>query len=410
MKKIAIIGGGASGMMAGIVASHHGAQVTIFEHRERVGRKLLTTGNGKCNLTNLSLSKDDYRGNHPSFVVPVFEKFSVEDTLRFFEQLGLFWKEKNGYVYPVSNQAATVLDLLRFECKRLNIKIVTECGAVSIQPINGKKQEGFVVQDKSSKEKFDCVILATGSKAAPVTGSDGSGYKIAQKLGHSIVPVLPALTALKGKEEFFKPIAGVRVDATLSLYIENEYILSDTGELQLTAYGLSGIPVFQLSRYAIKAIKEKQKVHMVCDFLPGVRKKVLLEKIMDRKKLPMNAEEAFCGILNKKLLLHLLKQAQIKATDMVQNVSDDKLREFCGLIKQCKIPLFDYLPFENAQVCQGGVDTKELYENLESKMQKGLFIVGELVDIDGKCGGYNLQWAWSSGYVAGVCAAKKKGE
>lgn len=149
---------------------------------------------------------------------------------------------------------------------------------------------------------------------------------------------------------------------------------------------------------------------MVCDFLPGVRKKVLLEKIMDRKKLPMNAEEAFCGILNKKLLLHLLKQAQIKATDMVQNVSDDKLREFCGLIKQCKIPLFDYLPFENAQVCQGGVDTKELYENLESKMQKGLFIVGELVDIDGKCGGYNLQWAWSSGYVAGVCAAKKKGE
>ena len=410
MKKIAIIGGGASGMMAAIAATSRGARVTIYEHKDRVGKKILTTGNGKCNLTNLSLSKDDYRGNHPSFVVPVFEKFSVEDTLRFFEQLGLFWKEKNGYVYPVSNQAATVLDLLRFECKRLNIKIVTECGAVSIQPINGKKQEGFVVQDKSSKEKFDCVILATGSKAAPVTGSDGSGYKIAQKLGHSIVPVLPALTALKGKEEFFKPIAGVRVDATLSLYIENEYILSDTGELQLTAYGLSGIPVFQLSRYAIKAIKEKQKVHMVCDFLPGVRKKVLLEKIMDRKKLPMNAEEAFCGILNKKLLLHLLKQAQIKATDMVQNVSDDKLREFCGLIKQCKIPLFDYLPFENAQVCQGGVDTKELYENLESKMQKGLFIVGELVDIDGKCGGYNLQWAWSSGYVAGVCAAKKKGE
>ena len=410
MKKIAIIGGGASGMMAAIAATSRGARVTIYEHKDRVGKKILTTGNGKCNLTNLSLSKVDYRGNHPSFVVPVFEKFSVEDTLRFFEQLGLFWKEKNGYVYPVSNQAATVLDLLRFECKRLNIKIVTECGAVSIQPINGKKQEGFVVQDKSSKEKFDCVILATGSKAAPVTGSDGSGYKIAQKLGHSIVPVLPALTALKGKEEFFKPIAGVRVDATLSLYIENEYILSDTGELQLTAYGLSGIPVFQLSRYAIKAIKEKQKVHMVCDFLPGVKKKVLLEKIMDRKKLPMNAEEAFCGILNKKLLLHLLKQAQIKATDMVQNVSDDKLREFCGLIKQCKIPLFDYLPFENAQVCQGGVDTKELYENLESKMQKGLFIVGELVDIDGKCGGYNLQWAWSSGYVAGVCAAKKKGE
>lgn len=408
MKKIAIIGGGASGMMAAIAATSHGARVRIYEHKDRVGKKILTTGNGKCNLTNLSLSKDDYRGNHPSFVVPVFEAFSVEDTLRFFEQLGLFWKEKNGYVYPVSNQASTVLDLLRFECKRRKIEIITECGAISIQPVNGKKQAGFVVQDKSSKEKFDCVILATGSKAAPVTGSDGSGYKLAQKLGHSIVPVLPALTALKGKEEFFKPIAGVRVDATLSLYVENEYIMSDTGELQLTAYGVSGIPVFQLSRYAIKAMNTKQKVHMVCDFLPGVKKKVLLEKIVERKQLPLNAEEAFSGLLNKKLLLHLLKQAKIKSTDMVQNIPDDKLRDFCSLIKQCKIPLFDYLPFENAQVCQGGVDTKEILNNLESKIQKGLYLVGELLDIDGKCGGYNLQWAWSSGYVAGVSAAKEK--
>ena len=155
MKKIAIIGGGASGMMAGIVASHHGAQVTIFEHRDRVGRKLLTTGNGKCNLTNL-------------------EEFSVEDTLHFFEQLGLFWKEKNGYVYPVSNQASTVLDLLRYECERKKIRVITECGQIGIKPLNGKRMGGFLVVCNKTKEKFDCIVLATGSKAAPVTGSDGS--------------------------------------------------------------------------------------------------------------------------------------------------------------------------------------------------------------------------------------------
>lgn len=395
-------------MMAGIAAASHGAQVTIYEHKDRVGKKILTTGNGKCNLTNLSLSKDDYRGNHPSFVVSVFEDFSVADTLHFFEQSGLFWKEKNGYVYPVSNQASTVLDLLRFECKRQKIQIITECGQLSIQPLNGRKQEGFVVQGKSSKEKFDCVIFATGSRAAPVTGSDGSGYKLAEKMGHSIVKVLPALTALKGKEDFFKSIAGVRVDAMLSLYVENEYVMSETGELQLTAYGVSGIPVFQLSRYAIKALHDKKKVHMVCDFLPGVKKKVLYEKIMERKQLPFTAEEAFSGILNKKLLLHLLKQAKVKAGDLVQTVPEDKLKTFCSLIKECQIPLFDYLPFENAQVCQGGVDTKELHPNLESKIQKGLFFAGEIIDIDGKCGGYNLQWAWSSGYVAGVSAAGKK--
>lgn len=397
-------------MMAGIVASHHGAQVTIFEHRDRVGRKLLTTGNGKCNLTNLSLSKDDYRGNHPSFVMPVFEKFSVEDTLHFFEQLGLFWKEKNGYVYPVSNQASTVLDLLRYECERKKIRVITECGQIGIKPLNGKRMGGFLVECNKTKEKFDCIVLATGSKAAPVTGSDGSGYKLAQKLGHSIVKVLPALTALKGKEEFFKSIAGVRVDASLSLFIDNEYVLSEKGELQLTPYGLSGIPVFQLSRYAIKALDQKKKIYMVCDFLPGVKKKVIITRLLERKKLCLRAEQAFAGLLNKKLLMHFFKYANIKPTDLCQKISEEQLHTFCNLIKECKIPLFDYLSYENAQVCQGGVDTGEIDQNLESKIQKGIYFAGEIMDIDGKCGGYNLQWAWSSGYVAGCSAARKDGD
>lgn len=397
-------------MMAGIAAAYQGAKVTIYEHKDRVGKKILTTGNGKCNLTNLSLSKDDYRGNHPSFVVPVFEKFTVADTLDFFEKLGLFWKEKNGYVYPVSNQASTVLDLLRFECKRQKIKIVTECGQLSIKSLNGKKKEGFLIDCKNAKDKYDCVILAAGSKAAPVTGSDGSGYKLAEKMGHSLVKVLPALTALKGKEEFFKSIAGVRVDAVISLFVEKKAVLSEMGELQLTAYGVSGIPIFQISRYAINALHHKQKVHILCDFLPGMDKNVLYTKLKERKKLALSAEEAFAGILNKKLLMLFLKESKIKGSDLVQSIGEDKLQSFCRMIKECYIPIYDSLSFENAQVCQGGVDTMELNANLESKIQKGLYFAGEIIDIDGKCGGYNLQWAWSSGYVAGSSAAGRNGE
>lgn len=395
-------------MMAGIAAAENGAKVTIYEHKDRVGKKLLTTGNGKCNLTNLSLSKDDYRGNHPSFVVPVFEQFSVQDTLEFFEGLGLFWKEKNGYVYPVSNQASTVLDLLRFTCKRKKIRVITACGKLTVKPLKGRKQEGFLVQCKVSEEAYDCVILATGSKAAPVTGSDGSGYPLAEKFGHSIVPVLPALTALKGREDFFKSIAGVRVDAAISLFSDKHFVASETGELQLTAYGLSGIPIFQLSRYAIRALHDKKQVSVLCDFLPNVDKAELANRLREQRRLPLTAEEALTGMLNKKLLFLLLKQAGIKGSDQMQKVSDVALQHFCQQVKECRIPLFDYLSFENAQVCQGGIDTDELQPNMESKIQKGLFFAGEIVDIDGKCGGYNLQWAWSSGYVAGVSAAGKQ--
>lgn len=407
MKKIAIIGGGASGMLAAIAAARKGAYVTIYEHKDRIGKKLLTTGNGKCNFTNLSLSKDDYRGNHPSFVLPVLESFTVEETLRFFEEIGLYYKDRNGYVYPVSNQASTILDLLRTELERLKVRIICDCGKIQVLKKEKGHKEGFLVKDKDGQQGYDSVIVAAGSKAAPVTGSDGSGYQIARSFGHKIIKVLPTLVQLKGDERFFKPIAGVRMDVSLSLYIEETLCMKESGELQLTAYGVSGIPIFQLSRYAVSALEQKKKVHIVCDFLPQVSKEDLYQNLIKRKERlgNTNIEQALIGILNKKLHIPAMKQTGIKATEPIGTLSKKQLLSLCEFIKECYMPIYDYCGFENAQVCQGGVATEELTSQMESKLHKGLYFTGEIVDIDGICGGYNLQWAWSSGWVAGTAAA-----
>lgn len=395
-------------MMAAVTAARFGSMVTIYEHNDRVGRKLLSTGNGKCNFTNRSVSKDDYRGNHPSFVVPVLEAFSQKDTLHFFEDSGLYWKEKNGCIYPVTNQASTVLDLFRREMKRLDIHVITECGKVEVRKLKNKKKEGFVVISGHETMPYDCVIIAAGSKAAPSTGSDGSGYAIAQGMGHKIIPPLPALTPLVGDASQLKPVAGVRVDAHVSLYIDDRLCISETGELQLTAHGPSGIVIFQLSRFATKALAQKKKVWLICDFLPGIAGDQLLHALSGRRWEGVTAEEALLGIVNKKLMLWLFSRSGIKPTASAQSLTDRQLNAFCNHVKNCRLEIMGLSSFDTAQVCQGGVDTASLYPDLESRLVEGLYFTGEIIDIDGKCGGYNLQWAWSSGYVAGRAAALKK--
>lgn len=407
MKRIAIIGGGASGMMAAVTAAGLGCAVTIYEHKDRVGKKLLSTGNGKCNFTNRSVCKDDYRGNHPSFVVPILKAFPPEAVLAFFEKSGLFWKEKNGCVYPVTNQASTVLDLFRRELKRLSVDVVTECGKISVKALYGRREEGFEVVSQKGRQICDCVIVATGSKAAPSTGSDGSGYAIARSMGHTIIPLLPALTSLKGNEAFFQPVAGVRVDADVSLYVENAFCMKESGELQLTAHGPSGIVIFQLSRFAIKALYDGKKVWIVCDLLPHVTQQQLNQSVCARRLRGLSAEEALIGIVNKKLLLWLLPQSGIKPSADAGSLTKQQLLTFAQYVKNCRMEITGYSSFDAAQVCQGGVDTAFIHDNLESKLQKGLYFAGEVIDIDGKCGGYNLQWAWSSGYVAARAAAGK---
>ena len=281
----------------------------------------------------------------------------------------------------------------------------TETEVLEIIP----KKNRFVIRTGNGNVTADRVILAAGSKAAPVTGSDGSGYAIAKKMGHRIVPVLPALVQLKCKGKFFQSIAGVRIQGCVSLYVDGDCVCRDTGEIQLTQYGISGIPVFQVSRFATKALKRKQTVTAQIDFLPKLSEQEteqLFESRFREYAHGKTVDEAMVGLLNHKLSDVLLKEAHISLKKPAEEITK---KELLQLVKQCKhmeVCVTGSKSFEQAQVCAGGVHTDEINpRTMESKLVPNVYFAGEVVDIDGMCGGYNLQWAWSSGYVAGIHAA-----
>ncbi len=401
---VVIIGGGASGMTAAVTAAKAGAKVTILEHKDRVGKKILSTGNGRCNFTNLQLNIDGYRGASPEFIQSVLNQFTVEDTLNFFESLGIMAKEKHGYVYPYSEQAAAVLDALRFELEHLGIRVRCE---EEIQNIFYKGS--FMIQTNHGKYQADKLILACGSKASPVTGSDGSGYTLAKAFGHSIKPVVPALVQLYGDDSIFPSVGGVRCDAQVTVCIDGHAVATDRGELQLTDYGVSGIPVFQISRYAAMGLYEKRKVVVHLNFMPDFSEQRLFYYMLNRavNQSWKNMEQFLTGLFPKKLALAFIKKAGLSVMTKAESCSASTWKALTQLILDYPVKISGTKGFESGQICAGGVDTDELVaETLESKLQDNLYIIGELLDVDGICGGYNLQWAWSSGYVAGSHAAK----
>lgn len=402
---VIIIGGGASGIMAGIAAAREGALVLILEHMDRIGRKILSTGNGKCNLSNADQSVRNYRGENPRFAYHLLEKFGLRETLSFFNSIGIYVKDKKGYLYPNSEQAASVLDVLRMEAEYRNVEI--ECN-VNVKKIE-KERSCFQVFTENKRYRAFKVILAAGGMAAPVTGSDGSGYDLAKKFGHKIITPVPSLVQLKGQGDYFKSLSGVRVQANISLYINRKKMYEEYGELQFVNYGISGIPVFQLSRYAARGVKEGKNVIVTIDFLPELDDKKLVTLIQERIRLcPYKSnEELFIGMFNKKLNIVLLKKTGIDLKEKVTSISMSQITSLVKIIKEFEIKITGSNSFENAQVCAGGVDTVEIdNDTLESKIVNGLYFTGEIMDVDGACGGYNLQWAWTSGHIAGSIAAK----
>ena len=405
-RKVLIIGGGASGLMAAIMAAREGAEVTILEHMDRVGKKILSTGNGRCNLTNLSLKPEHYRSSQKLFPMKVLDRFSVWDTLSFFDGIGIITRNRNGYIYPNSDQAASVLDALRFETEHLGIKTVLSC---QIRSAKKTKNGRFLVESDQGTYQGDCLILATGSKAASVSGSDGSGYELAKAFGHTIIKPLPALVQLRCKGTFFKQLAGVRCEAVVRLVSDGKTLAADEGEVQLTDYGISGIPTFQVSRYASQALDAGRRVNAVLDFFPSKSMEDTRAMLKQRKSMLgyRPSGEFLNGVLNKKLAAVLLKQAGIQPDCSCAQIKDSQLETLTMQIKKFEVPVTATNSFEQAQVCCGGVDTRELRpDTMESKLVKHLFLVGELTDVDGICGGYNLQWAWSTGAVAGTTAGR----
>lgn len=407
-RKVIIIGGGASGMMAAIHAARAGADATILEHTDRVGKKILATGNGRCNLTNLYQDESCYRCSQPEFPMAVIRQYPVEQTLDFFRELGILPKSREGYIYPHSEQASAVLDVLRMELAHRKISLVCNCETKEIRPSKRNPGKLLVVAKQSSYEA-DAVILAAGSKAAPVTGSDGSGYQLAKQAGHRIIKPLPALVQLRCKEKHYKQLAGIRTESGLTLLIDGQPAAIERGEVQLTDYGISGIPTFQISRYASVALDRRQQVTVRIDFLPSLTEEETRQMIETRIRTMgyKTCEEWMTGLLNKKLVAVLLKLADIRSGEQVSKVDKKRMGELVRQIKAYETVITAANPFENAQVCCGGVDTREINrETMESRRMPGLYLAGELLDVDGICGGYNLQWAWSSGQTAGFHAGK----
>lgn len=404
MRHVAVIGGGAAGMMAAITAAREGVKVTILEHKDRIGKKILSTGNGRCNFTNTFQTPACYRSDNRDFAWNIIQKFNVEKTILFFKELGIYPKARNGYLYPYSDQAAAILEVLQIEIAKLDICVMTEINVLDIQPV----KRGIRVTTDKKTITVDSVILACGSKAAPVTGSDGSGYQLAKLLGHRIVPVLPALVQLRCAEKFYKSISGVRVQGTVEIYADDISLASDTGEIQLTNYGISGIPVFQVSRYAAKAIYQKQSVTAVLNFMPDMNKDEFLSFLQERITLcpHKTLDEFFTGIFPKKLCELWIRLSRLPKEMRVSDLSGEQLEKLVLLIQHLRTHITETNAFEQAQICCGGVDTTEINpDTLESNYVPGIYFAGELLDVDGICGGYNLQWAWSSGFVAGREAA-----
>ena len=390
MNKILIIGAGASGLMAAITAARAGAQVTILEQNDKPGKKILATGNGRCNLTNIHQEPACYRCSQPDFPWKIIEQFSSMDTLRFFSKIGIFTKNRQGWMYPFSDQASSVAEVLEMEARNLKVKIKTNEEVTEIHPLS----PGFQVLTKTWHYECDKVIISCGSHASSVEGSSDTGYTLARSLGHHVIEPLPALAALKGKGNYFGKWAGTRMEGNVSLEIQGEIFKEERGEIMFTDYGISGIPVFQISRYAVRAVHEGYQVVCHLDLMPEFSCEDLLSLLTARRaSCPYKTlQQSLIGLLPKKMISVIAGKASEEA-------------QIVDHLKDWKVPIKDAYSLKQAQVCSGGVDTRELTNHLESIRYPGLYFTGEVVDVDGPCGGYNLQWAWSSGAIAGQAAA-----
>lgn len=403
--KVAVIGGGASGMMAAIIAARNGAKVDIWERNDRLGKKILATGNGKCNFANRDLKTCCYNGQDLDVPMKVLSVFGVKETEVFFHELGMLIRAKDSLLYPYSEQASSVLDVLRFEISDLGIRVLYEELVTSIKLLSDGK---YKVVSRENNYVYDRIILTCGGKASPKTGSDGIGYEIATSLGHKKTSLCPGLVGLKVFNKDFKTISGVRCQAKITLKIENEDVAVERGELQLTDYGVSGIAIFQLSRIAGMALLQGKKVAVSIDVCPDTDLQSL-KLLLQRKKLQYENRtlDAFLsGFINKKLGIYLTKNVKLNTNMFMKEIKVEKIYEFASLCKNWTLPVIETNSYDQAQVTAGGLIFQQIDENLQSKVHKGLYFAGEILDVDGKCGGYNLQWAWSSGYVAGLAASR----
>ncbi len=405
-RQVIVIGGGAAGMITAISACRLGADVTILERNPRVGKKILATGNGRCNFTNINADVTYYHGNNPKFTYSALSNFTVDDTIRFFEKLGIAHKvEDFGKVFPMSDQASSILDVFLYELNQLGVNIVCDADVKDIRK-NGK----FLIGLEDGKVyKGDRVIITTGGKAMPSSGSDGSGYDLAAKLGHTIIDIFPALVQLKLEGPFFKHLDGVKLVGIAEIIHNNKSVAKDRGDILFTNYGVSGPPILQISRKAGELLNAGQEAYLKTTIMDMMLKDEL--RTFLKKRWQINSSKpldfSLVGLINKRLIPVVLMEADIDdAGRPVASLSAKEQERIIDILTDWRFKIRGTRSWPSAQVTAGGVDTREINQDtMESKLVEGLFFAGEIIDIDGQCGGFNLQWAWSSGFIAGRSAA-----
>lgn len=394
---VCIIGGGASGMAAAISAAENtNVQVHLLERQGRVGRKLMATGNGRCNLSNIHASEKSYHGQNSAFCNYALSIFGPNETMSWFDGLGLYTViEESGKVYPYSDQANSVVDILRLNLEKPNIFVHTDFEVQKIKVL----EIGFSVFSGEEELFCDKLIVACGGLAGSKLGGTMSGYKLLGKMGHKSTRLRPTLVQLKSNWNMLPGLKGVRANCAAEIYHNNELFAQSKGELQFTDFGLSGPVIFEISRDVCAA---PGNWYCMLDFLPDLSESELFTRLEQRKFTNLTVQELFTGILHNRLGRILVQSAGMSLNMPCRSLTQDDISALIKVVKGFEVSLTEPMGMDHAQVTAGGVLTEQFNpETMESRLVPGLYACGEVLDIDGDCGGYNLQWAWSSGRLAG---------
>ena len=394
MVDVAVIGGGPSGLLTAILASKN-KNVIILEKQSKVGKKILVTGNGRCNLTNIDLSIKYYNSNNMELVLKYLTKLNFIDTIKLFKELGLLTRVENGNVYPYSNQATSVLDILRINLKKNNVEEICD-----FETINIKKFDSYYKIISKDKKEIDAkkVVISTGGKSYFPFDKDSSGYELLKMLGHNITNLYPSLTGIYSDNKNLKNLKGIRVKSKATLLIADKKVKSEIGEVLFNEKGLSGICIFNLSQMITTNLDKNIEVSL--DIVNDYSKEEMFNLIKEKASKNITIEELLIGIINKNIALALLKELNYKNLNS-NELSDNDIELIINKMKDWKFKIIGIKNFNEAQVTSGGVSLEEFDDNLESKISKGIYAAGEVLDVDGICGGYNLQWAWTSAYIVG---------
>ena len=444
--RVAVIGAGASGCMAAIAAAHAGCSVILFEKNEKIAKKIYATGNGRCNLTNLFLDGSCYHthdsGNEINRVLSFIGQFSQKDLIRFFKEAGVPVHDRGGYVYPRTDQAETIARALEKSMRQDKVEVCTDCLVEKIEKTKegfciryflSEKDKGKAQQGRGKKQtkqtgkdgvkkteqscRCDAVILCTGGMAGPSFGCGGDGYRFAEHFSHQVIRPLPALTRLESDDPFLRRAAGVRCHASVTLLKErdkagtdcrSEKEICEDGELQITENSISGIPVFQISGTAAGLLSQGRKVRVLIDFLPEFTRQDYEKEIEERlgQDRGQMLGDFLLGLAHRKVIDMILARAGLQAEMKARRLSDGELRGILRSLRDFELEVTATGGFDHAQVTKGGIPLSQVDDNFESEKCGGLFLAGELLDVDGRCGGYNLQWAMTSGFLAGRSAAR----